>query len=177
MSKGKRGAPRGNNRVGAAMADRKRADCRVTHLGHEPGNSRSTNSQNAKGCRPLMGNGPSRSGGASAGVAIPEDTRRRAASSARNLRCALRRDAPNHYFTQFEIYLSAFYNWCRLTVDPNAANPPVHAGGLLVGTTPAPWSKARAAVPEASAVLRPIRFTLRANERAPDHAGALDLRN
>ena len=53
MSKGKRGAPRGNNRVGAAMADRERARCHVAHLGHERGNSRSTNSQNAKGSRPL----------------------------------------------------------------------------------------------------------------------------
>ena len=62
MSKGKRGAPRGNNRVGAAMADRERARCRVAHLGHERGNSRSTNSQNAKSARPLMRNGPSRRG-------------------------------------------------------------------------------------------------------------------
>jgi len=75
------------------------------------GDLKHTSCQLAKGSRPGFSlgkwNGPCRGG--EAGAAIPEDTRWRAASSTHNLRCALCRNAPNHYFTRFDISLPSSY--------------------------------------------------------------------
>ena len=98
------------------MADRERARCRVAHLGHERGNSRSTNSQNAKSARPLIGNGPSRRGHWLGPLFLKVRVGGRR-SPARTIQAAL--SAAMLQITishNSEFVCRAFYSRCRLTV-------------------------------------------------------------